>query len=367
MSKMKTFGENALSFFNDHKAQILIAAGIIGNTAATIIACKKTIKAKDILKDHEERRLEVENAKEICRREIKIYDVQHGNDEGGKVYTEQTPCSDADYNKYCMYLEKDCKKDVTKVYAKTGIKLFKHYAIPAVLYMASNAAILFGTGILTKQVSGLTTSLAAVTTAYSQYRERVKKVVGEETERRIFTNEQVEVKKYKDVDDDGNEIEKEETVIKTDGKYDPYSLLLDRNCYQYHNDIQKTLTELKAIETELNRTLMGRGMVTLNEVYEALGYAKTSAGAVVGWRYSKDPNEQEKYGDGYISFGIFDHIDNYGNVCQEPASLTNQWVDILNSHTSNRQSDTDEYDIWLHFNVDGPIIDSMEKRPGKPL
>ena len=367
MSNIKNFGSSAIKFVNEHKAQILIVAGIIGNTAATIIACKKTMKAKSIIEDHKNRRDMVDQTKEVCKREIKIYDVNHGDDEGGKVYTEQESCTDEQYQKYRDYLNKDYKKDLAKVYGETGFDFVKHYAVPAALYLAANIAILVGTGILTKQVTGLTTSLAAVTTAYSEYRERVKKAIGEEAERRIFTNEKVETKKYIDVDDDGNEVEKEETVITTDGRYDPYSLKLDRNCYQYHNDIQKTLTELKLIEDELNRTLMARGELVLNEVYEALGYGKTSVGAVVGWRYSPYPEEQEKYGDGYISFGIFDHIDENGNILQRPGALTDQWVDILNSHTSNRRSDTDEYDIWLHFNVDGPITQFMEKRPGKPL
>ena len=364
---LKDFGNMALSFVKNHKAQILIGAGIVGNTVATVIACKKTLTAKDIVKDHKERRNEVDEAKEICKREIKIYDISVGKEKGGKYYTDQKPCSTSDYLKYTKYLEKDSKKELAKVYGFTGLKFAKHYAIPAVLYLASNIAIAVGAGILTKQVAGLTTSLAAVTTAYSDYRERVKKAIGEEAENRIFTNEQVKVNKYKDVDEDGNEIEKEETVITTDGKYDPYSLLLDRSSYSYFNDIQKTLTELKVIEREMNDMLRARGILTLNEVYEALGYAKTTAGALVGWVYSPDAMEQELYGDGYVSFGIFDHVDDNGTVSSEPLYLNDQWQAILNSHGSIRQNDTDEYDIWLHFNVDGPITQFMDKRPGKPL
>lgn len=365
MSKMKKMGINSLNFIKAHQGEILIGAGIIGNAVATFFACKKTLTAKNILDDHKTRRNDVEDAKEICRREIKIYDISTGKDD--KYHTEQKPCSTADYNKYVQYLEKDFKKDIVKIYAVTSFKFIKHYILPAGLYIASTACILAGTGALSKKVNELTASVATLTSAYAGYRERVKKAIGEEAEYKIFTNEQVEVQKYKDIDDDGNEVEKEEVVVKTDGKYDPYSLLLTRNCFQYHNDIHKTLTELKFIEDELNRTLMARGEMVLNEVYEALGYRKTAVGAIVGWKYSPDPNEQAEYGDGYISFGIFDHFDENGNILQKPGALSNQWINILDSHKGNRQSDTDEYEIWLHFNVDGPITQFMDKIPGNPI
>lgn len=358
---LKDFGKNVLGFISGHKAQIFITAGIIGNTAATVFACKQTLTAKKVIEDHKKRRNEIDNAKEICRREIKIYDVSVGKEKDSKYYTEQEPCSEEDYEAYQKYLDSDYKKDLAKTYGKTGLKFLRHYAVPAAMYLASNIAICIGTGLLTKQVAGLTTSLAAVTTAYADYRERVKKAIGEEAENRIFTNEQVETRKYTDVDEDGNEVEKEETVIKTDGKYNPYALLLDRNSYQYHNDISKTLTELKFAEKEANEMLRGRGILTLNEVYELLGYGKTEAGAVVGWVYDSEE------GDHYVSFGLFDHMDENGNISLDPLYVNAQWESIIKSHTSIKSNDTDDYDIWLNFNVDGPITKYMEKRPGKPL
>ena len=46
---LKEIGKTAGQFLMAHKAQIMIGAGIAGNAAATIIACVKTTKAKDIL------------------------------------------------------------------------------------------------------------------------------------------------------------------------------------------------------------------------------------------------------------------------------------------------------------------------------
>ena len=84
---LKQIGFSALSFIKAHKAQILIGAGIVGNAAATVIACKQTFTASSIIENHKFRRAEVEEAKNICRREIEVFDVAAGNDQNGKVYT----------------------------------------------------------------------------------------------------------------------------------------------------------------------------------------------------------------------------------------------------------------------------------------
>lgn len=366
MSKFKNFGRSATAFTKKHGPQILIIAGIVGNAVATVMACKQTLTAKNIINDHKERRDEVEDAKEICRREIKIYDIATGKDD--KHVTNQAPCSEEDYNKYCEYLDKGSKKEILKVYALTGFKFIRHYALPIALIVGSTSAIGAGTGMLTKKVNRLTGSLATLSAVFSGYRERVKEAIGEEAENRIFTNEQVKTRKYKDVDDDGNEVEKEETIITTDGRYDPYAIKLDRNSWLYAENIRDTLVNIKRAQQRLTEQLIGKGDLILNEVYDYIGpYKKTEDGAIVGWKHSHDPFEQEQYGDGYVSFGIFSNVDkDSGYISKEPLYLNDQWESILASHESIGQNKTDDYDIWLHFNVDGPIIQNLSKRPGLP-
>jgi len=72
-----------------------------------------------------------------------------------------------------------------------------------------------------------------------------------------------------------------------------------------------------------NDILRARGHLFLNEIYTMLGLPRTEIGAVVGWVY-KDPNS-------YVDFG-----------CWEEEGLA------LKS-------------IELNFNVDGPIVDLIEK------
>lgn len=85
---------------------------------------------------------------------------------------------------------------------------------------------------------------------------------------------------------------------------------------------------ISTVEHYMNHKLRANGFVFLNEVYEALGFARTSAGQLVGWLI----NSHE--GDGYIDFGIKRERVFY----------------------AGRES----Y-IWLDFNVDGVIYEKIDQ------
>ena len=90
---------------------------------------------------------------------------------------------------------------------------------------------------------------------------------------------------------------------------------------------------LKLQQSYANKRLKEEGYLFLNDVYEMLGFLKTSAGQVVGWIYDEDiPN-----GDNFVDFGIY-NIDN-------PKAN-----DFVNGY---------ERSIVLDFNVDGIIYDKI--------
>ena len=127
-----------------------------------------------------------------------------------------------------------------------------------------------------------------------------------------------------------------------------------------------TFTELKILEDMLNDKLIrrtphdGKGHMIQNEISNILGYEDTRIGAIAGWIHCDDPLEQEKHGDGYISFGLFRRdaaTDNSG-------PLNDYWAEIMRNDPN---ANTDDYDIWLHFNVDGSIIEYLDEKPGQPI
>ena len=235
------------------------------------------------MKDHKNRRAEMEDTKKFAEEVVEASEKKTDEHPNEKLIEDSK-----------MYLDKGVKIDLLHVYSKTAVNFLKTYAIPVAVGVAGIVCILSGNRILRARNAELTTALSTVTTAYAAYRKRIQKAIGKEAEERIFRNETVETQKYKDVDDDGNEIEKERTVVKTDNKFDPYALKLDRNSPYYHNKLMDTFTELKILEDMLNDKLIrrtphdGKGHMIQNEISNILGYEDTRIGAIAGWIHCDD-------------------------------------------------------------------------------
>ena len=83
-----------------------------------------------------------------------------------------------------------------------------------------------------------------------------------------------------------------------------------------------------------NEKLRAKGFLFLNDVYKSLGMQETQAGQIVGWVYDKN----KPSGDNYVDFNIFNG--------SEPSRA------FVNGY---------EKAILLDFNVDGPILNCLEK------
>jgi len=84
---------------------------------------------------------------------------------------------------------------------------------------------------------------------------------------------------------------------------------------------------LEIKEKRLTERLAFQGFLTINDIYDELGFCRTEAGMIAGWRY--DHNKPENY----ISF--------------RPKGIDGNW-------TLGHDGDT----IVLDFNIDGVIFDS---------
>ena len=168
----------------------MIVGAAIGGVTATVLACKATIKAQDILTEHNAQVESIHTTKQqIESGEIQLIE--------GETYTEN-----------------DYKSDITTTYVKTGLKLAKVYA-PAVTLGAVSLGCMFGSHhIMSKRNASLTAAYIALDKAFEEYKSRVSDRFGsrvqEELEHNIkaveleskSTNEQgVEetIKEYKDI------------------------------------------------------------------------------------------------------------------------------------------------------------------------
>lgn len=283
-----------------HSPEILMVAGIAGTIVGTVLACKATTKVSEII---EEKNKNVE-------------DVHTCLEDNTKEYTEE-----------------DSKKDLTIIYAQTGVKLFKLYA-PAIGVMAlSFASIIAGHKVLKKRNIAIAAAYAAIDKGFKQYRKNVIEEFGEGVDQQMRFG--LKAKEVKKKDKDGKTVKETEYYIDPEGNpldnISEYARFFDAASENFAKDPEYNMMFLRRQQDYANEMLKARGHLFLNEVYDLLDIPRSKAGQVVGWVYDKNGNTK---GDNYVDFGLYRNDQG-----------TRRFVNGL------------EYNILLDFNVDGVIYD----------
>ena len=293
-----------------YSPEILVVTGIVGVVASSVMACKATTKAADIL---EESKKQIDTIHECA--------------------------ADASLVESGRYSPEDAKKDLTIVYAQTGVKFVKLYGPSVILGTLSIASILASNNILRKRNVALAAAYTAIDRSFKDYRNRVIERFGAAVDRELKYN--IQTKKVDEVVTDpetGKEKKVKKSIEVSNGSEfaSPYARFFDDGCKCWEKDPEMNLMFLRAEQNFANDRLKARGYLFLNEVYERLGIPTTKAGQIVGWIY--DPENPEHQGDNYVDFGIYD-------MHREKAR------DFVNGY---------ERVILLDFNIDGVIMDQIE-------
>lgn len=286
-----------------HSPEILVVSGVVGMVGAGVLACKATLKVNEIVDDHKETVDKIHEATET------------GVTKAGKPYTAE-----------------DSKKELTIVYAQTGLKLVKLYGPALAVGTLSATAILAGHNITRKRNVALAAAYTAVDKGFKDYRERVVERFGKEMDKELRYNIKAKEVEETVVDEKGKEKTVKKTVQVSDmnpTKYSPYAVVFDCGCKGWDDSAEHNKAYLIALQEYFNQKLRIEGYVFLNDIYGELGLPKTKAGQQVGWIY----DEKNPIGDNYIDFGMFD-------IYNEKAN------EFINGY---------EKVIILDFNVDGPI------------
>lgn len=296
----RTIGKASFAI-KKHSPVILVTAGVIGTVVSTVMACKATLKAGDIL---DETSSEMDKIKKTA---------------------EVAPDK---------YSEKDQQKETLIVYSQTALKMAKLYAPSVALGTVSISAIIWSHNILTKRNVALVAAYTAVDKGFKEYRNRVVERFGSDVDRELRYNIEAKELTKTIVNEDGTEEEITEIVeVAKNNEWSIYAKLFDECNSNWTKDPEENLYFLKTQQNYLNDKLKSRGHMFLNEVYDSIGIPRTKAGAVVGWIYDeKCPN-----GDNYIDFGLSD-------FSKEKVR------DFINGY---------ERSILLDFNVDGVILNQL--------
>ena len=292
-----------------HAPEIMIIGGIVGGTTATVLACIATTKTGDI----------IDEAKE----ELAI--IRKSREDNSKEYTE-----------------KDAQRDITKVYARTGLSLAKNYSVSAIIGAASIASILGGTGILNKNNAGLAMAVSSSALEVKKIRDGLVKEFGEEKGKELYSKfiygiEEGEIKE-KIKDENGKVKTVKKVTKKVDGKPIPISYIrqFDWTNKLYNEDMNYNWFFLRSQQNYFNDKLTADHFVFMNDVDKALGFDRTKPGQSVGWHHDPD----NPYIDNYIDFNLteaeapYEYTDKDGNigVVMRPVILMEYNVDgsILN-------------------------------------
>lgn len=268
---------------------LFFAAGVAGLIGSGVLACRATLRLEDTLAT-------IQNDLAVAK------EVGQASSDG-------------------LMPEKAHTKAVAVVFTKSGISLLKLYG-PAVGLGVVSVAALAGSHIqLTRRNAALTATLGVLTKAYDEYRQRVRDEFGVEKELDIYHGMKEEVR----------EIDGKKTTVKigNTGAHSPYARFFDEFSTAWVKNAEMNRVFLMVQQQHFNNQLNAKGFVLLNDVYEGLGFEKTSPGAIVGWL-----REGEGGVDGYIDFGMYDP----GNE------------GFINGH---------ERSVHLDFNVDGVIYDQI--------
>lgn len=276
-----------------HSPEVLLVAGIAGGVTAAVMACKATTKMANVVNTHDHN----------------MSVVQHG-----------------------ILDEKELRKAKASICLDTAKETVKIYAPSVGVGVASIACILGSYGIIHKRNVAIAAAYSILNDRFSGYRNRVRDEFGEEKDKELYFGthkETIEV----EVEGNNGKTKKIKQTVNV-GDYmalSQYAKCFDETSNYWEPDASYNLLFLTNMQNEANDKLRLNGHLFLNEVYDMLGFPRTSAGCVVGWIL----DETNPDGDNYVDFGIF-NIYNENNR------------DFVNGYNPS---------LWLDFNVDGCIQD----------
>lgn len=255
--------------------EILIVAGIVGVIGGTVMACRATTVACDILDE-------------------------------AKVALEEVHTV-ADNPELCEkhdYTVEDRRKDIALIYVQTGFKLMTCYAPAAIIGGMSIVSILQSHKIMRKRNAALTASFAATSKAFKEYRERVVDRFGPDVDNELRYN--VKAKRIEEaiVDENGKtkKVKKTVTVADPTAATDWNQVVLDSSYKWWQDNMDYNIMFLKSEQQYATDKLRATNHIFLNDIFERIEVPKRPEGQIAGWVWA--PKDNEVMGDGFVDFKI---------------------------------------------------------------
>ena len=315
-----------------YSPEILIGVGIAAMVGGTILACKNTLKAKEVIDTAKKEMDMIDDAKEKAK-EANI-----------------------------TYSEKDVQKDTIRVIIKAVIGIAKNYGPAALAILSGILAILKGRKIYVGRIGTLYLGCKTAQASYNKLYENIKERYGEDVAKELkygIKAEEIEEAKIKKDGTISKKVTKKKLVTDPDN-LGPYTFIWNgETSPKYFDDAANdqspdnphrndlNLKFLLDSQEYLNKIFPKRGFFFLNEILSYVGLEMTERGQYDGWIY--DPKHPEKK----IDFGIFNTL--IRSEFPVPKSETGDNKLMVNEEFLKGA----ETGILLDFNCDGPISDKF--------
>lgn len=261
----------------EHAPEIMTISGVIFVGSGTVLACKNTPDVCKIMEIHK-----------------KHMDIINGCTESGV---------DAEGESYSI---EKAKTDKIIVYKNTLAGIAKKYAPPAAIILTGLGLMVGANIILKDRNTALATAFAGMSTAFAEYRNRVANTIGVEKEQDVcYDIERIKVTEEIEDPETGKtkKVKTEKRLLKGDiSEYSPFARVFDDASRHWDKSPEYNFMQLKASQEYFNNVLRTKGVVLVNDIYDALDIPRTEIGSSWGWHY--DPHDP-KYSDVIIDFGLY--------------------------------------------------------------
>ena len=290
--------------------ELLLAGGVICIIGGTVMACRATKKATEVLEEHNQ------NLDDIQERE----ELANDPDEELEPYTDG-----------------EKKHDKIQIYTHTAGELVKAYA-PSVAVIGLGVALIFTShGIMRKRNATLIAAYNVLDASFRKYRGRVAEEYGEEKDREFCLGARKQDVNYIETDEEGNGRQVKDKGYVFGDPASPYVFKFNKyTSIFWDSNPLSNLNTLRSAENWATCELRIKKHLFLNDVLEYLGMDPVPHGQLVGWLYNRDADSNN--GDNFVDFGLCDGYSYDEIMCDQ---------------------DTLKKSIRLNFNCQGEIWDKI--------
>lgn len=234
---------------------ILTVTGVVGIGATAVLAYKSRSRVEAIIEEVEETRKDEDRINEL----IDLQDRLTDDEETELTYLQEN---------YVPVSKAVVVRDIAGA-----------VALPVVTGVASLACVTLSWYIMNNRLLTVSGALATATAEHVYYKRKVADRFGEEVERELSTPVHKVEAEY--TDEKGKkktgEVNVKDTLESLEGRWFDESMEYTADDFSYNKAFVESVAEKLGVQ------FMNRGSLTLNQVYDALGFPRSRAGALMGW------------------------------------------------------------------------------------